>query len=101
MVSALTSAGLPMPVEDVEVAVMSCNAVSKGCLYNVFQSVKTDKNGIYRFQGLYSGKNNFLWVTKEGYDVVGMPPPMQTCDYCNASLTLDGDAQFDIQLTRR
>lgn len=99
-VSELSSVGRPVPVEGVEVAVMSCNAVSKGCLYNASQTVKTDKTGSYRFQGLYAGKNNFLWITKQGYDVVGLPP-IATCDHCNTTVTLDGDTQFDVQLVRR
>ena len=98
VVSELTQAGL-VGVEGVSVDVMSCNAVSAGCLYNVTQTVRTDRTGSYRLRGLYAGKNNFLWVTKEDYEVVGRPP-VPTCDYCNGTVFLSDDTILDLRIAR-
>jgi hypothetical protein len=99
-VSELTSPGRLVPVQGVMLAEMSCNAVSRGCLYNVLQNATTDNEGHYRFTGLYAGKNNFVWVTRDGYDVVDAPP-MPSCDNCNAVVPLSGDTRVDFRIVRR
>lgn len=99
VVSEQTATGR-VPVVGVQVDVMSCNAVSTGCLYNVFVRTTTDGNGYFSLPGLYGGKNNFVWVYKEGYEPVGMPP-IGTCDHCNQVLTLSADTRFDVEVARR
>ena len=99
-VSELTSTGRLVPVQGVLLAEMSCNAVSRGCLYNLLQNATTDNEGQYRFTGLYAGSNNFVWVTKEGYDVVDAPPT-PSCDNCNAIVPLSGDTRVDFHIVRR
>jgi hypothetical protein len=96
----VTSTGRLVPVQGVILFEMSCNAVSRGCLYNVLQNATTDNEGQYRFTGLYAGKNNFVWVTRDGYDVVDAPP-MPSCDSCNAVVPLSGDTRVDFRIVRR
>jgi hypothetical protein len=99
-VSELTSTGRLVPTTGVMLAEMSCNAVSRGCLYNILQNATTDSEGQYRFTGLYAGRNNFVWVTKEGYDVVGAPST-PSCDNCNAIVPLSGDTRVDFRIVKR
>jgi hypothetical protein len=61
------------------------------------QRSTSDQNGRYSL-ALYAGENG-IWVTpKNGYDA---PAPTPGCEYCNALVTLTGDTQFDIELTRQ
>ena len=88
-----------IPVEGVLVEAMSCHTTSYGCSTYLIQSVTTDQSGAYKFSELYFGSNNFVWITKDGYEPVGMPR-VPTCDYCNRILTIEGDTQLDIELAR-
>jgi hypothetical protein len=98
--SEMTESG-EVPVEGVEVYVMSCGDQSAGCGTNIQQSTKTNANGMYRVEGLYPGRNNFVWIAKGGYDPVGMPASLDVCDDCNIILTLAGDTEFDFSLARK
>jgi hypothetical protein len=90
-----------MPAEGVRVDVMSCPDTSPGCGTNIQKSTVTSEHGVYRIEGLYQGRNNFLWITKDGYEPVGLPAFPTVCDDCNKILTLNGDTQFDFTLVRR
>jgi hypothetical protein len=95
-----TATGLTVPAEGVLVEAMSCTAVAKGCGSYILQRATTDQNGAYRLQGMYAGPNNFIWVSKAGYDVIGLPE-MPNCDNCNAIVTLNDDTRLDFQVARR
>ena len=43
---------------------------------------------------------NYIWITKDGYAVVGMPE-MPTCDNCNQILQLTTDMSLDAEVVRR
>ena len=85
-------------VEGVLVEEMTC--FSDGCSSNILQRVTTGTDGAYRIDGLYEGDLNFVWITKEGYEPVGMRPE-PTCDNCNAIVPIIGDTRLDIELVRR
>lgn len=92
LVSEMTPDGRT-PVEGVLIEGYTC--APRNCHV---QTSTTDRNGLYSI-GLYAGQNG-VWVTKEGYEFDG-PPALPACDYCNATVTLNGDTRFDIQLVRR
>lgn len=94
------------PVEGVQIHDWSCDPAfpgnrlpgpSDGCNYGLSHDTITDKDGRYSIQGVYASRN-LVCATKEGYRV---NLPESECDGYSASLTLDGDTQFDIQLVRR
>lgn len=95
-----TATGLIVPAEGVLVEAMSCTAVSKSCGVSIIQRATTDQNGVYRIQGMYAGPNNFIWVSKAGYEVIGLPET-SNCDGCSAIVTLNEDTRLDIQIVRR
>lgn len=103
VVSEVTPTGLA-PVEGVLIEEMSCHAddsgYDRGCRTYIFEKATTDKNGFYSLAGLYSGKNNYVWVSKAGYQADGVPEATP-CDGCIRILTINGDTRFDIQLVRR
>jgi hypothetical protein len=88
-----TSSGGRVPVEGVLIEGSICDDPS----YCKQQISTTDRNGFYSLR-LYEGLNN-LTVSKEGYQTE--PPFLPNCEGCNATVTLNGDTQFDIQLVRR
>ena len=107
VVSEVTPNGL-VPVEGVLLEESSCQDVSpsppffsgKTCEPYISQTTKTDKRGLYKFSGLYSGQGNVVWVSKEGFE-----DPFPQHDPGNSeggeAVTIDGDTRFDIQLVRR
>ena len=95
-----TATGFTVPAEGVLVEAMSCTAISRGCGSSIVQRATTDQNGAYRLQGMSAGPNNFIWVSKAGYDVIGLPET-SNCDNCNAIVTLNDDTRLDIQIVRR
>jgi hypothetical protein len=105
IVSERTDAGL-VPVEGVRIDDWSCDPVfpgnrppvpSDGCNYGVSHSTTTDKSGRYSVPGVYASRN-LICASKDGYE--GKVPDPE-CGGYSASLTLDGDTRFDIQLVRR
>ncbi len=86
-----------VPVEGVLVEEMTCQVA--GCSNYILQKATTDKAGAYHIAGLYPGALNFVWITKDGYEPVGMPP-VPTCDNCNSIVTMIGDTELDIELAR-
>ncbi len=88
------------PVADVRIEEMTCDAADRGCSVNVVQHTTTDSDGAYRVTGLYSGRNNFVWITKSGYEPVGRPA-VPTCDNCNQIVEMNSDTHLDIELARR
>lgn len=91
IVTERTTAG-PVPVEGVLVAGYRCSPRCQG------QQSTTDSNGAYSIS-LYTGEND-IWVLKNGYDVDG-PPPMRSCENCDAIVAINGDTRLDIELVRR
>jgi hypothetical protein len=100
-----TAAGL-VPVEGVRIDDWSCDPVfpgnrppvpSDGCNYGLSFSTTTDKSGRYSVPGVYASRN-LICASKDGYE--GKVPDPE-CGGYSASLTLDGDTRFDIQLVRR
>lgn len=92
VVSEMTAAG-PTPVEGVLVEGYQC-----GPSHCDDERSITDRDGHYSL-ALYAGQNS-IWVTKEGYEVDGMPPS-PSCDNCNIVVTLDSDTRFDLHLVTR
>ena len=88
------------PVPGVVIEEMTCDAASLGCQVNTIQQTSTDSDGAYRITGLYLGRNNFVWISKEGYEPVGRPA-VPTCDNCNQIVEMNGDTHLDIELARR
>ena len=89
----MTSSGR-VPVEGVRIEGSTCDDPS----YCKDQISTTDRNGLYSLT-LYEGRND-LWVSKEGYQTD--PPVLHAGDYdYNATVTLNGDTRFDIQVVRR
>ena len=88
------------PVPGVVIEEMTCDAASPGCQVNTIQQTSTDSDGAYRITGLYLGRNNFVWIRKEGYEPVGRPA-VPTCDNCNQIVEMNGDTHLDIELARR
>jgi len=95
----VTAAGRA-PVPGVVIEEMTCDAASPGCQVNIIQHTTTDSDGAYRISGLYVGRNNFVWISKEGYEPVGRPA-VPTCDNCNQIVEMNGDTHLDIELARR
>ena len=109
VVSEETSAGL-MPIEGALVEEYSCEDVSpsppffgSGCPIVIYQTTTTDKNGTYRFSGLYGGKGNSIGASKEGFDdplVPNVPEGPNVPDN-SRKVTLNGETRYDIHLVRR
>ena len=79
---------------------LSCPAVSeRNACYNIAQSMMTDKDGFYRLPGLYAGKNNVVWVSKEGFE--DPFPPRPEASEGGQFVTIDNDTRFDGRLVRR
>jgi len=94
------------PVEGVlvEVASMPCDPDGSGCAafgfpIAVLQSATTNKNGFYTIGGLYQGPNNFIWVTKAGFE--DPYPQRPGASEGGDALTIDGDTRFDLVIIRR
>jgi hypothetical protein len=94
----LTSNG-PVPVEGASIEELSCTATDMGCAHGVSRTVKTDLNGFYSISGLYPGKHNGVWVTKEGF--LDPYPPRPEAPEGGAMIAMDADVRFDVQLLRR
>jgi hypothetical protein len=63
------------------------------------QYTTTDSDGAYRITDLYAGNENYVWITKDGYEPVD--PEMPNCDNCNEIVEMNGDTRLDIELVRR
>lgn len=106
-VSELTSAGR-VPVERVRVdaSSMPCDERGTGCAgfgiggIGLFQTATTDKSGFYSISGLYPGKYNIIWASKDGY-ADPFPPQYPDNSEGGQAITINGDSRFDIQLVRR
>jgi hypothetical protein len=99
VVTELTPTGL-MALEGLRIEVLSCAPDSNGCSVNIAQSAVTDKNGVYTIPGLYAGKDNVVWVSKDGNYYADDPPASTPCDGCFRVVTINGDTRLDIQLVR-
>jgi hypothetical protein len=93
----ITAAG-EQPVEDVLVEVYSCSKADN-CRTSVIRRSTSNKEGIYQLPELYSGGDNYIWITKEGYQPEANPPK-PTCDYCNLIVTVEQETRLDIELVR-
>ena len=109
VVSEVTPTGLK-PLEGVRIDEYSCEEVlptppffpGGGCPVLIFQTVITDKQGRYTFSGLYSGKENSIAVSKEGFeDPLGSSDGPEGPGTNSQAVTIDGDMRLDIQLVRR
>jgi hypothetical protein len=109
VVSEVTPTGLT-PLEGARVDEYSCEEVlpappffpGKGCPVLIFQTVITDKQGRYSFSGLYSGKENSIGVSKEGFeDPFGSSDGPEGPGADSQAVTIDGDTRLDVQLVRR
>lgn len=109
VVSEVTPTGLT-PLEGAHVHQSSCEEVlpappffpGSGCPVLIFQTVRTDKQGRYSFAGLYSGKNNSIGVSTDGFeDPFGSSDGPEGPGPKDRAVTIDGDTRFDVQLVRR
>jgi hypothetical protein len=88
-----------VPVEGVLIESYSCDPIAPQCRRNVTVGTRTSADGTYRLSELYGG-DNYIWITKDGYAVVGMPE-MPACDNCNRILSLTADTRLDAAVVRR
>ena len=109
VVSEVTPSGLT-PLEGARVHEYSCEEVlpappffpGTGCPVLIFQTVTTDRQGRYSFSGLYSGKENSIAVSKEGFeDPFGSSDGPEGPGANDQAVTIDGDTRLDVQLVRR
>lgn len=105
VVSEVTSKGR-VPIEGVRVDVssMPCDEHGTGCVgfgegIGLFQTATTDKNGFYSIPGLYPGKYNVIWASKDGF-ADPFPAHYPENPEGGQATTIDGDSRFDIQLLR-
>jgi len=105
VVSEVTSGGR-VPIEGVRVEIysMPCDERAAGCVgfgfpIGILQSALTDKKGVYHLSGLYPGKNNVIWLAKQGFD--DPFPPRPEASEGGQFVTIDGATPFDVQLVRR
>jgi len=106
VVTEVTPSGL-VPVEGVLVEESSCEDIPpatpsshKSCPAYISQTTKTDKRGLYSFSGLYSGQENVVWASKEGFED---PFPQHSPENSEGgqAVPIDGNTRFDIRLVRR
>jgi hypothetical protein len=97
VVSEATPTGLT-PVEGVRIEEISCPDFD-GCPSTLLRVTTTDRSGFYSISGVSSGKNNYLWATKAGYD--DSAPESPPCEGGCHTVTVNGDTRFDVQLVRR
>ncbi len=95
-----------VPLEGVRVDVysMPCDQKVVGCVgfgfpIEIYQTVMTDKNGVYRISGLYAGRNNVIWLAKQGFE--DPFPPRPEASEGGQVVTVDGETPFDVPLVRR
>ena len=109
VVSEATPAGV-VPIEGVLVEEYSCEDVSpsppffgSGCPVLIYQTTTTDKNGTYRFSGLYGGKGNSIGARKDGFEDPLVPdvPEGPNVPDNSRKVTLNGDTHYEIQFVRR
>ena len=108
VVSEVTATGLT-PIEGALVEEYTCEEVStrppffnSTCPIVIYQATRTNKQGRYSFSGLYSGKENTIGVSKEGFeDPFGISDGPEGPGANNQAVTIDGDTRFDIELVRR
>ena len=96
-----------VPVEGVRVDVssMPCDQRATGCVgfgegIGLFETATTDKNGFYSIRGLYLGKFNVIWASKDGFEDP-FPAHYPENPEGGQAITIDGDSRLDIQLVRR
>ena len=109
MVSEETSAGL-VPIEGALVDEYSCEDAppsrpffGDGCPASIYQRTTTDKNGAFRFSGLYGGTRNSIGASKEGFEdplVANVPEGPDATDN-SRKVTINGDTHYEIQLVRQ
>jgi carboxypeptidase family protein len=108
VVSEETPAGL-VPIEGALVEEYSCEDVppsppffGNACPVLMYQATTTDKNGAYRFAGLYGGTRNSIGASKEGFDDPLVPNVQESPDAPDTSrkVTINGDTHYQIQLVR-
>jgi hypothetical protein len=107
-----TPTGL-VPIEGVQMSAYSCEDTAAippfypagSCGFaSISQSTTTDRNGSYRFTGLYSGKRNSLGATKEGFVDPRVDPDAQEGsgrEGKGQEVVIDGDTRIDLYLIRR
>ena len=109
VVSEETPNGL-VPIEGVLVEEYSCEDVSasppffgNSCPVVVYQTMTTDKSGVYSFSGLYAGGRNSIGAEKEGFEDPVAPDGTEHPDAPDRSrrVTITGATRYDIQLVRR
>jgi len=103
LVSESTSAG-EIPVEGALVEILSCQA-SAICGSAMVSRTVTDREGSYRFSGLYSANTadsyqaiNIVWVTKPGY--IDPFPPRPEASEGGQFVRLIGNTRFDVHVVR-
>ena len=96
----------PVGIEGVVVEGYSCEDVSPlppffsaSCPVGIYQTTTTDKTGMYRLTGFYSGTKNSIALTKEGFDDPRVDP--KGIEGNGQELTVSGDTRLDLRLVRR
>jgi hypothetical protein len=89
------------PLEGVTVYLLTCGAWNCPNAVTADFSVQTDRDGLYRIDGVYPGNLNFLWVRDERYDLVNPMAPGTCPDGCDRVVMVSGDTRLDIELVRR
>jgi len=70
------------------------------CADGIIHKVTTAADGTYRFEDLYNGELNFLWIESAGGYVSASPRPSVPCDRCDAIVTVNGETRLDLAVAR-
>jgi hypothetical protein len=104
VVSEQTPTGL-IPMEGVQMSEYSCEEVSpappffgNACPVVIYQTTTTDKKGFYSFSGLYSGKENSITPSKDGFEDPRTDPNGPEGN--GQAVTIDGSTRLDLHLIR-
>ena len=111
IVSETTPAG-PVPIEGVRVSSYSCEDTAAippffpagSCLVAVAQDATTDRNGFYRFSGLYAGSKNWVGLSKDGFEdprVDSNAREGSGHEGKGQEVVITGETRIDLQLVRR
>ena len=87
------------PVEGATIYIMTCGI--SNCPDVKGYSVTTDAEGSYRIAGVYNGDLNYVWISKEGYQLINPMAPGTCPDNCDRTLTVNGETRLDVELARR
>ena len=98
VINEVTASGR-IPLGGATVYLMTCG--TSNCPDVVAHSVKTDKDGAYRIDGVFNGHLNFFWVRDDVYELLNPMAPGTCPDGCDRVVTVNGDTRLNVDLVRR